>query len=111
MGKCVGSGLGNDDQVLRGREASTIHAEEFAREPFQSVSDHRIADSRAHGNTESRVDAFGRAPDDDEVFRVTSSTFALEREELSATADARRLREVEPLAHSLNPAASGESRQ
>jgi hypothetical protein len=88
-----------------------MYAEELAREALQPVSDHGVPDPRTHGDAEPRGGTIGWTSNDDEVLCVTSSTFALERQELTATADARRLREAELLAHSLTPAASGESRR
>src|SRR5438128_8368452 len=67
MREGVGARLGDDEDVFRGQELGTRVAEYLPDQPLQTVSDDRVPDPAAHGDTEAGRRACRRLRDDDEM--------------------------------------------
>jgi hypothetical protein len=87
----VRTGLGNDDHVRRRFDVDPASAEYLAQEPLDARANDRVADSLAHRHTEARAFSRGRLPDDHQVVAVSTSSLALNRKKLGATAQPCRL--------------------
>jgi hypothetical protein len=108
MGERVRAGLRDDDHVDRWRDIGPAMPEHVAQKPFDSVANHRVTDSGAHGDTETRAGTLGRPPDHHEVRSVTPTTSSLQTQELGAATEPHRFRITPGTPHGINQAASAE---
>jgi len=88
----VRTGLRNDNHVRRGLDIATARAKNLAQEPLDATADHRVPHPLAHRDAEPRARPGSWSADDHQVFAVPTAPLALNGEEVSAPAQADRLR-------------------
>jgi hypothetical protein len=107
MGEGACARLGDHKDVFRWYQLRPALTEEFAQHSLHAIAYDGVANATAHGHAQARHGSRCRAPDHDQVGRVTPPSLTLQGQELTPAPDARLFGVGEAARHRDHPGCFG----